>query len=88
MAIKLEPYEKDSSYRDVYKETKILQSLSTKIGFPQLYQCGIEDEFFVMSFELLGPTLEDLLRYCGGRFSLKTTLLLADQIVRGFWLSF
>ena len=47
-----------------------------------MFQCGIEDELFVMAFELLGPTIEDLLRYTGGTFNLKTTLLLADQMVR------
>jgi len=32
--------------------------------------------------EQVGPNLEDLLLYCDGRFSLKTTILLADQMIR------
>ncbi len=34
---------------------------------------------FVM--ELLGPNLEELLERCGHKFTLKTTLMLADQLV-------
>ena len=51
-------------------------------GIPQVFYAGNEGDRYVLVMELLGPNLEELRTYCGGKFSLQTTLMLADQMVR------
>ncbi|KAG5490977.1 hypothetical protein JIQ42_00863 [Leishmania sp. Namibia] len=48
---------------------------------PTIFGYSSESDFNVMAMELMGLSLEDLHEQCGNRFSLKTTLMLADQIL-------
>ncbi len=57
------------------------------MGIPRVYWVGIQGDFNVMIMELLGPTLEDLKKRCGSKFSLCTVLMIADQLVLPAFLS-
>ena len=50
-------------------------------GVPSIRWCGVEGDYNVLVLDLLGPSLEDLFCFCSRKFSLKTVLMLADQMV-------
>lgn len=79
VAIKLEHVSIDPSLLE--GEFDVYQSLSGGDGIPQVYAYGHDSEYNYMIFDLLGPSLEDLFNFCDRKFSLKTVLLLADQLL-------
>lgn len=79
VAIKLEKI--NSRHPQLIYESKLIKILYGDSGIPQIFWYGTEGNYNVMVMELLGPSLEDLFTKCGRRFSLKTTLLIAEQMI-------
>jgi len=79
VAIKLECVK--TKHPQLHIESKFYKLMQGGIGIPQIKWCGAEGDYNVMVMELLGPSLEDLFNFCSRRFSLKTVLLLADQMI-------
>eukprot|EP01118_Nematostelium_gracile_P003650 TRINITY_DN1421_c0_g1_i1.p1 TRINITY_DN1421_c0_g1~~TRINITY_DN1421_c0_g1_i1.p1 ORF type:complete len:399 (-),score=101.46 TRINITY_DN1421_c0_g1_i1:147-1343(-) len=80
VAIKLESIR--SKHPQLFYEAKLYKILAGGVGIPYVRWFGVEGEYNVMVMDLLGPSLEDLFNYCGRKFSLKTVLMLADQMLR------
>jgi len=79
VAIKLEPLK--SKHPQLLYESKIYRVLQGGYGIPAVKWFGSEGDYNVLVIDLLGPSLEDLFNYCGKKFSLKTVLMLADQML-------
>ncbi|CAD5189096.1 casein kinase 1-like isoform X1 [Musa acuminata AAA Group] len=79
VAVKLESVK--AKHPQLHYESKLYIHLQGGTGIPHLKWFGVEGEYNVMVIDLLGPSLEDLFNYCNRRFSLKSVLMLADQLI-------
>ncbi|UZJ56548.1 hypothetical protein CBS101457_005868 [Exobasidium rhododendri] len=79
VAIKFEPRKSDApQLRDEYRTYKILNGCH---GVPQVYYFGQEGLHNILVIDLLGPSLEDLFDMCGRKFSIKTVVMTAKQMI-------
>ncbi|KAA3490371.1 casein kinase I-like [Gossypium australe] len=62
-------------------ESKLYKILQGGTGIPNVRWFGVEGDYNVLVMDLLGPSLEDLFNFCSRKMSLKTVLMLADQMI-------
>ncbi|SGZ50635.1 CIC11C00000005331 [Sungouiella intermedia] len=79
VAIKLENVK--AKHPQLEYEAKVYKALSGGVGIPFVRWYGTECDYNAMVIDLLGPSLEDLFNYCNRKFTYKTVLLLADQLI-------
>ncbi|CAJ1342912.1 unnamed protein product [Effrenium voratum] len=79
VALKLEV--KETKHPQLIYEAKLLKLLQGSPGVAEVYYFGMETDYAVMAMELMGPSLEDVFNLCRRKLSLKSTLMLADQLL-------
>ncbi|XP_017223034.1 casein kinase 1-like protein 2 isoform X1 [Daucus carota subsp. sativus] len=79
VAIKLENIK--TKHPQLLYESKLYRILQGGTGIPNVRWFGVEGDYNVLVMDLLGPSLEDLFNFCSRKLSLKTVLMLADQMI-------
>jgi len=79
VAIKLEQMK--ARHPQLLYESKVYKILQGGVGIPHIRWFGQEQSYNILVMDLLGPSLEDLFNFCSRRFTMKTVLMLADQMI-------
>ncbi|XP_047963452.1 casein kinase I-like [Salvia hispanica] len=79
VAIKLENAR--TRHPQLLYESKLYRLLQGGTGIPNTKWYGVEGDYNVLVMDLLGASLEDMFTFCSRKLSLKTVLMLADQML-------
>ncbi|KAM3178524.1 Casein kinase I isoform alpha [Hymenolepis weldensis] len=82
VAVKLEKV--SARHPQLYFESKVYKILASTPGLPHIQYFGLDgvnDVYNALVMDLLGPSLEELFNFCGRCFTMKTVLMLVDQIL-------
>merc|ERR1719361_3089472 len=79
VAVKVE--EQKTVHPQLLYESKLYKVLQGGVGIPRTRWYGADRSYYFLVMDLLGPSLEDLFNYCSRHFTLKTILMLADQMI-------
>ncbi|TCD63905.1 hypothetical protein EIP91_004784 [Steccherinum ochraceum] len=80
VALKYQPVESSNPNQVAY-EAAVYAQLEGVRGVVPIRWSGTDGEASVLVMDRLGPTLGDLRRVCRGAFSLKTVLMIAEQMI-------
>jgi serine/threonine protein kinase len=73
----------DDGFAEARRELEMNACMKKCNSVPKILAAGEGDHHAVTIMELMGPSLRDLWRFCDGSFSVKTMLLIMDQLIRG-----
>lgn len=79
VAVKLEPIK--AKHPQLLYESKLYKILQGGVGIPKARWFGQEKDYNCLVMDLLGPSLEDLFNFCSRKFTMKTVLMVADQMI-------
>lgn len=80
VAVKLEPLQ--AKHPQVEHEARIYQVIEDGLGVPTVHHVEQTGLYTVMVMDCLGKSLEDLFSLCKRKFSVKTVLMIADQVLQ------
>lgn len=74
-------FEKIDDHIELLKQEGLILAYLKSPGIPYVITYGVSNSWYVLVMELLGRSLENYLQNCNGKFSVKTTVMIAHQMI-------